>query len=205
MIGAIGWTMVVLAVGVVVVRRRSTAIGLVTLQALMLAALELFNASNRSSEYLLSGLALLAKAVFIAVVLGWSVLRTRQDRPILEDSASPVRLLIAVLGALSIVALLPLGGLSSTAVERATIACVVVGIFILVLRKATLFQVLGLLVAENGVAFAATAIRGGMPIVIDLGVIFDIFVLLAVATALHEGIFHQFGTGDASVLRDLRD
>jgi hydrogenase-4 membrane subunit HyfE len=74
-----------------------------------------------------------------------------------------------------------------------------------VARRATLFQALGLLVAENGIALAATAVKGGLPIVIELGAVFDVILIVAVATAFHERIFGEFGTGDTSLLRGLRD
>ena len=47
-----------------------------------------------------------------------------------------------------------------------------IGITITALRRATLLQALGLLVAENGVATIATAARGGVPLLIELGALF---------------------------------
>ena len=40
---------------------------------------------------------------------------------------------------------------------------------------------------------------------IEIGAVFDLIVLVAVATALHERIFQQLGTGDSTLLRELRD
>ncbi len=205
MTGAVGWMVIALALAVTVVRRRSTAIALVATQSLLIALLALLEASHRSTEFMSSALALLAKAVFIAAILGWSVHRTRQDRPITEALAAPVRLAVAAAVAITAAALVPRFGLPSLSQEHATVALVVIGITTAIVRKATLFQVLGLLVAENGIAFAATVVAGGMPIVIDLGVIFDVVIVLSVATAFHDRIFREFGSGDATVLRGLRD
>jgi hydrogenase-4 membrane subunit HyfE len=52
---------------------------------------------------------------------------------------------------------------------------------------------------------AATAVVGGMPLVIELGTVFDLIVIVVVATAFHERIFDAYGTGDTTLLRGLRD
>ena len=59
---------------------------------------------------------------------------------------------------------------------------------------------------EHGdVAMAAVAVPGGLPLLIELGVAFDLIVLITVATAFHQRIFGEFGTGDTGVLRDLHE
>ena len=68
-----------------------------------------------------------------------------------------------------------------------------------------MFNLLGLIVAENGIALAAVAVPGGLPLLIELGVAFDLIVLVTVATAFHQRIFGEFGTGDTGVLRDLHE
>jgi len=82
---------------------------------------------------------------------------------------------------------------------------VAIGVAIVAMRKATLIQALGLLVAENGVAFAASAAAGGIPLVIELGIVFDLIVIVSVATAFHERIFDELGSGDATLLRGLHE
>ena len=59
--------------------------------------------------------------------------------------------------------------------------------------------------AENGIALAAVAVPGGLPLLIELGVAFDLVVLVTVAVVFHDRIFREFGTGDTAVLRELRD
>ncbi len=80
-----------------------------------------------------------------------------------------------------------------------------IGVATIVARRPTIFHLLGLLVAENGIALAAVSVPGGLPLLIELGVAFDLIVVITVATAFHERIFGEFGTGDTAVLRDLRD
>jgi hydrogenase-4 component E len=202
---AVAWTLVLLALAVVATRRRSTAIILVTLQSLVLAGAALALAPGRSHEFLLASIALTVKALVIGTALLWTMLRTREQRPLVEDFAPLARVGGALAFAAAIAALIPRFGLPSRFAEAAAVALVAIGIATAVSRKATLMQALGLIVAENGVAFAAAAAGGGVPLVIEVGVVFDLIVIVAVAAAFHERIFGELGTGDATLLRGLRD
>ncbi len=199
------WALVALALGVIVVRRRSTAIVLLTLQSLLLAALAVALAPGRNTEFLAASVALVAKALLVGGLLVWTLRRTREQRPLVEDFAPLVRAGVAVGLAIAVSALVPHFGLGQRGSEQAAVSLVVIGVAIAAMRKATLIQALGLLVAENGVAFAASAAAGGIPLVIELGVLFDLIVIVVVATAFHERIFGELGSGDATQLRGLRD
>ena len=205
MSGVGAWALVGLALAVLFVRRRSAAIALVTLQSLAIAIGALVLAPSRSTEFVVASAVLLAKALLVGCVLGWSLTRTREPRPVDEGAAPLVRLVAGVALGLTATALVPSFGLESSGAEQAAVALVVLGVATVVARRATLFQALGLLVAENGIALAATAVKGGLPIVIELGIVFDVIIIVAVATAFHERIFGEFGTGDTSLLRGLRD
>ncbi len=72
-------------------------------------------------------------------------------------------------------------------------------------RRATLFQVLGIVLVENGLALAALALPGGASLTIEIGVAFDLMLVALVAGVFHERIFAEFGAGDSAALRTLRD
>lgn len=201
----VAWACVGCALAVVFVRRRSTAIGLVTLQSLLLAAAAFARAPARSPEFLVASGALLLKALAIGALLVWSMRRTREAQPIVNDVSAIVRLSVAVVVALVAAATVPEFGSGAPTAEHAAIALVAIGITITALRHATLLQALGLLVAENGVAMIATAARGGVPLLIELGAVFDLMIIVAIATAFHSRIFDEFGSGDATALKGLRD
>lgn len=205
MSGGIVWALVGLGLGVVAVRRRSAAIALVTAQSALLGVGAFALTPRRSTEFLLASAALVAKAALLAVLLGWSLARTRERLPVRDETPPIFRFGLAVAIALGMTALVPAFGLEDRSSEHATVALVAIGIATVVLRRATLFQVLGLLVAENGIALAATAVEGGMPLVIELGALFDVIVVAVVATAFHERIFGELGSGDTYELRGLRD
>jgi hydrogenase-4 membrane subunit HyfE len=79
------------------------------------------------------------------------------------------------------------------------------GLAAVVLRRATILQLVGLLVAENGLALASISVPGGVPAVIELGALFDAVIVVSVALAFHDRIFHLLRTGDSSLLRELHD
>jgi hydrogenase-4 component E len=204
-VSAVAWTLVLLALAVVATRRRSTAIVLVTSQSLVVAGAALALAPGRSREFLAASLALTVKALLIGGALLWTTRRTRELRPLVEDFSPLARVAGAAAFAVATVALVPRFGLPSRVAEGGAVALVAIGLATAVLRKATLMQALGLVVAENGIAFAAAAAGGGVPLVIEIGVVFDVIVVVVVATAFHERIFGELGTGDSTLLRGLRD
>jgi hydrogenase-4 component E len=82
---------------------------------------------------------------------------------------------------------------------------VLVGIAVVVMRRPALLQVTGLVVAENGVALLAISAPGGLSYVVELGALFDLVLVVTVASAFAQRIYTEFGSGDTELLRGLRD
>ena len=183
----VAWVLVALGLATVIVRRRTAGIVLVTVQSVALGIAAFTMAGGRGAEFWIASGALVAKGVVLGGVLGWTMRRTREPRPIAEGVPAAVRFVVTVVLAMGAAAL------------------VAIGAAIVLLRRSTLFQALGLIVAENGVAIAATSAHDGLPIVIELGFIFDVMVVVAVAIAVHERIHGEFGSGNTGLLRGLRD
>ena len=80
-----------------------------------------------------------------------------------------------------------------------------VGVSVVIARRPALFQLLGLIVAENGLSLLAISVPGGLPYVIELGALFDLALVVAVAAAFTRRIHGELGTGDTELLRGLRD
>src|SRR5260370_37721591 len=102
-------------------------------------------------------------------------------------------------------ALVPASGFGDANAQRAAIALGVLGIVIALTRRATILQILGIIVAETGATLAALSASNAVPDVIGLGVIFDLLLIAIVAGAFHTRIFVQIGSGDTAQLRPLRD
>ena len=201
---AIG-ALIALALGVIVVRRRSLATILVAAQSLLLGIGAITLAEGGGSEFVIAGLVLLVRAGTLPALFGIVRRRTPEQRLVAAAAPAALRLLIAVVVALAAAAWAPPLGLGDRAAEQGAVALVVLGIAIVVLRRPTLFQALGLLVAENGVYLLALSVSGGLPAVIELGVLFDLVVVLTVVAAFSHRIHREVGSGNTELLRGLRD
>ena len=203
MSGALVWLLVALGLGVLVVRRRSVAVGLVTVQALLLAIAVEHAATGAKAA---AATALAIRALALGALLLLVVSRTREPRPVRAGVAPLVRAGVAVAFALALTWLVPSIGLESQSAERGVLALVAFGAVTVATRRATLFQVLGIVLAENGLALAALELPGtGSSLAIELGVALDLTLIALVAAVFHERIFAEFGAGDSAALRSLRD
>ncbi len=192
----LAWAVAGLGLVGLAVERRRTAIALVTLQALLLAA---------ASGEALPGVILASRAALLGALLYLTVRRTTEDRP-LPSVASPLaRLALGISLALVLAALVPPLGLTSRDAERAALALVAFGLVMAMLRRSTLHQIAGIVTLENGVALAALAAPGGASLAIELGAAVDLVLVATVALVLHDRVFQALGTSDASRLGSLRD
>jgi hydrogenase-4 component E len=204
MSGTILWVVVTVGLAVVIVRRRSVAVALVTGQALLLAAVALEEAGSGAD--VAAALALLLRAVGLGALFLFLVSRTRESRPVRASVAPLARAGLAVGLALALPWLVPEIGLDSRDAERAVLALVAFGVVCAATRQATLFQVLGIVLVENALALAALELPGATSsLAIEIGVAVDLTLIALVAAVFHERIFAEFGAGDTAALRRLRD
>lgn len=196
---------VALALGVIVVRRRSVAICMLAVQSLALGVGALSIADERSGSALVAAIVLLGKAAVLPVLLYALMRRTREARLVVAANGPLIRLAAAGAIVLGAAWLTPRLGHGDQHAERAAVALVLIGISIVVARRPVLFQLLGLIVAENGVSLLAISVHGGLTYVVELGALFDLAVVVAVAAAFVTRIYDELGTGDTELLRGLRD
>lgn len=197
--------LVALAFGVMLVRRRSLATLLVAAQALLLGGAALSLAGDRPTEFLVAAVILLVRAVALPVLLAFTRRRTPEPYLVVPATTITVRLVVAIVVALVAVAAIPPLGLGDRAAEHGAVALLSLGIAIVVMRRPAILQVLGILVAENGIYLLAISVPGGLPFIIELGVLFDLVLVVTVAAAFTQKIHGEVGSGDTDLLRGLRD
>ena len=79
------------------------------------------------------------------------------------------------------------------------------GFFLMINQRKALTQVLALLTVENGVMLAAVALTTyGMPLVVELGIFFDVMVAVMVLGILVYRIRENFASMDTSKLNQLK-
>ncbi|MHB8693118.1 MAG: hypothetical protein ACYDHH_17920 [Solirubrobacteraceae bacterium] len=194
-----------LGLAVIVVRRRSAAIALLAAQSLALSIGAFTLAAGRSGEFLVASVVLAIKAVVLPLLLLALMRRTREQRLVAAARGPLVRLAGAAAVSLVAAATVPPLGLASAHTEHASVALVLVGISIVAARRPALHQLIGLIVAENGLSLLAVSVPGGLSYVVELGALFDLALVVVVAAAFVQRIHAELGTGDTELLRGLRD
>jgi len=102
----------------------------------------------------------------------------------------------------------PESGPGAATVGHNTLAVAVslflIGFFMMLNRRKAVTQVLALLSLENGLFLAAISLTYGMPLVVELGVFFDLLVATMVLGILVYRIRETIDSMDVSKLRRLR-
>jgi len=85
-----------------------------------------------------------------------------------------------------------------------SVSLMVIGLMIMISRRQAVAQIAGFLALENGMALAALTATYGMPLAIELGVLFDLLIVVLVAFVYSRRIHAAFGSLDTQQLRKLR-
>ena len=202
--------MLVIQLLMVVQKMLLTNIRLFALQSLMLAAIAaivaFFN-GNAFDVYVVAGLTILGKVCFLPWLLNRLVRRIQIEQeiaPMLNSTTS--MLLCGGLTLLGYIVARPFTSLERLGNNTLGIAITLLltGFFLMFNRKA-ITQVLALLTVENGIMLAAVALTSyGMPLVVELGIFFDVMVAVMVLGILVYRIRETFASMDVSKLSQLR-
>jgi hydrogenase-4 component E len=84
-------------------------------------------------------------------------------------------------------------------------ATLLVGFFVLVARRRPIFQMIGLLLVDNGIALVAFLVTAGVPFLIELGVSLDVLLGVVVLGVLAVRLRTDFGDLDLDALQELHD
>lgn len=186
---------------ILLARRRSAAILLLAAQGAVLGGLAIAEGGHPAAALAI----LLGRAALLPGLLGLILAQTREPRPIAPPAPALGRLAFGAGAALLAALAVPDLGLAASGVEAGAAASVALGIAIVAARRPLLFQLLGILVAENGVILLAISIPSGMPLAVELGALLDLMLIVTVGAAYARRIHGELGSGDADRLRGLRD
>ena len=84
------------------------------------------------------------------------------------------------------------------------LSMLLIGLFLMVTRKKAVTQILALLTVENAVFLIALGITSGMPLVVELGISFDVLLAVLVLGILVRRIVDRFESMDVSRLSQLK-
>ena len=160
--------------------------------------------------YLIAILTLLFRGCFLPYLLLRIIRRlhiAREVHVILQASSS------LVIGALSVVFALAVAtriggdlGLAGTVAVLALtvmLAMKLIGFLMLTVRHEAISQILGLLVLENGIFLGAQILVPGMPLLIEIVILFDLLVVIACFGMLVQYLLSHVGTTSSLELRRL--
>lgn len=197
------------ALSMVVTQNLFLFVGLVSVQALLLGVQSAWFGWEYSDPalYWAAVLTIAIKGVVIPLFLRRLIRAIRVLRVIDSLFSTKVTLLFAIgltLVAYYATASLPsVGGADGESLPVA-VTMVLIGLFLMISRRIALTQVLGFLVIENGLFLAALSSTGGLPVLVDVGIFFDVLVGAMVMGVLIYRINATFESIDTSELRRLR-
>ena len=84
------------------------------------------------------------------------------------------------------------------------LSMLLIGMFLMVTRKKAITQILALLTVENAVFLVAVGVTPGMPLVVELGVGFDVIMAVLVLGVLVQRLVDRFESMDVSRLSQLK-
>ncbi|NUU23958.1 MAG: hypothetical protein HOV68_21010 [Streptomycetaceae bacterium] len=131
---------------------------------------------------------------------------SRETEPLVNVAAS--LLVAAALTLLAYAVARPLVQLDPTPATRALpvgLAVVLIGFLTLVTRRRAVSQVVGLLLLDNGITAVSFLATSGVPLIVELGVSFDVLLAVVVLQILTTRMRAAFGDTDIDDLRELRD
>ncbi|MGK5544549.1 hypothetical protein ACSNOH_07455 [Streptomyces sp. URMC 127] len=210
------------AVGVLWLRQLSSIVRVFALQGVALAAVAALLGLHEDRP------GLLAVAAGVGLLRAWAVPRlvlraltagaphrphyqadvseTRETRPLVTVAAS--LLSAALLTLLAYAVSRPLADLHPTPATHALpvgLAVVLIGFFTLVTRRRAPAQTVGFLLLDNGITVTAFLAASGVPLIVELGVSFDLLLAVLVLQILTTRMRAAFGGTGIDDLRELRD
>src|ERR1017187_7171859 len=187
-----------------------TNIRLFALRSLLLAAIAgvVAYAYGAWHVYVVALLTIIGKVFFLPWRLERLVRQIKIGQEIQPFVNMPATMLIC--GALTVLAYVVARPIAS--LERlgnntlaVAIALLLTGFFLMINRRKAITQVLALLTMENGVMLAAIALTAyGMPLVVEIGIFFDVVIAVMVLGILVFRIRETFASMDVSKLNELK-
>jgi hydrogenase-4 component E len=192
-------------------RRLSACVDLFALQSVFLAVTAALVAYLTGAHhiYIAAALTVVIKVIVLPRILKAVIERLNVKRELELNINIPSSLLIC--GAMVILAfyitqpIISLGFHLTQDSLAISLAIVLIGFFTMIARKKAVTQVIGFLVIENGLFLGATAAAYGMPLIVELGVFFDILVAGLIVGIYTHRLQDTFDSVDTTKLTALKE
>lgn len=159
--------------------------------------------------YIASVLTLLVKAFLIPGVLVYTIRKIdvkREAERYLPKTTSSMTAILLTLISFFIIGRLQLLDISSPTgtLLASGFSLVMIGAFLMIDQKKAIMQGIGLIVIENGLFLTSLSLLGGMPLIVDIGIFFDLLVSVIVIGILSYRIQSTFESLNTEYLKNLK-
>lgn len=203
-----------LGLGMLAVSRLATLVRFFALQSLLLAFLPLAEESMLGEVpgmhgFLIAGGTLALKVILIPYILS-RLIRTgevhREVEPFIGFTASVFVGALLVIGSFAVATRLPLPvEPASRLIVPVALSTISLGLLTLVSRLKAITQVLGFLVLENGVFILGLLLLKQTPLLLELGILLDLFVGVFIMAIVVYHIRREFDHMDTHLLDALKE
>ncbi len=86
-----------------------------------------------------------------------------------------------------------------------SLAIIIISLWLITIKHKVLSNVIGFITMENGIFLLSLAVAKEMPVIVNLGVLLDLFIAVFILGMLVREIDHEFHDLEVSQLSDLKD
>ena len=187
------------------------SIGLLAIQGAALAGLVLTVGLHAGEPQ--AALVTLVVLVVKSAVLPWAMLRSAKLIGETRERAAALNSAVELIGAagLTLIAYVvgtPLMGAHPNPALQALpvgFSLVLLGFWMLLIRRSAITQLVGFLVLDNGIATVSFLVSGGLPLTVELGASLDVLLVVLILGVLVVRMERLQGHVDITELRELHD
>jgi len=192
-----------------IANRLYTYLRILVLQGFILFGATYFTLTNLSTVNLL--FIMLETIVFKAIAVPWFINYvikrnkiTRVAEPYLSNFAS-----LIIVTSIIIVTIIVSSSINDENLDKTffvvALSTLFTGLYLIVTRKKIITHVIGYIVIENGVFVLSLAVGNEMPMLVNLGIMLDIFASVLILGVFFNKIGDVLNDPDVNLLRNLKD
>lgn len=192
-----------------IANRLITYLRILVLQGLILFGTTYLTLTELNTINLL--LIMLETLVFKAIVVPWFINHiikknkiTREAEPYLPNFLSLIIVTLIIVGAIILASFIKDTNLDKTFFIVA-ISTIFTGLYLIISRKKIITHVIGYIVIENGVFVLSLAVGNEIPMLVNLGIMLDIFASVLILGIFFNKIGDVIKDPDVNILSNLKD
>lgn len=192
-----------------IANRLITYLRILVLQGLILFGTTYLTLTELNTLNLL--LIMLETLIFKAIVVPWFINHiikknkiTREAEPYLPNFLSLIIVTLIIVGAIILASFIQDTNLDKTFFIVA-ISTIFTGLYLIISRKKIITHVIGYIVIENGVFVLSLAVGNEIPMLVNLGIMLDIFASVLILGIFFNKIGDVIKDPDVNILSNLKD